>query len=158
MKTKSQSLQLQPYILSLLQFMISNGYVEKPIPPIRLIRQQQSNNPIEVRTGHYDPIENEICLFIAGRHPKDILRTLAHELIHVQQDHEGRLTGFDADSSLKDDKTLREIEGEAFLKGNLALRDWTEKYTHKNDNVNESTKITLTIAQIKKLIKESTGD
>lgn len=132
MMKENTSESLKPYILSLCTFMQKHGYVGGPIPKIRLVKKHQSDNPLEVRTGHFDPDADEVVLFIADRHPKDILRTLAHELIHVQQYHEGRLGGFDGDSALKDDPVLRAIEGEAFLRGNLALRDWTEEYTHGN--------------------------
>lgn len=130
--TQATTETLKPYILSLCKFMQTHGYVGGPIPKVRLVKQHQSDNPLEVMTGHFSPDEDEVVLYIADRHPKDILRTLAHELIHVQQYHEGRLGGFDGSSALKDDPVLRAIEGEAFLKGNLALRDWTEEYTHSD--------------------------
>lgn len=123
---------LKPYILSLCSYMQRHGYVSGPIPKVRLVKQHQDGSPLEVMTGHFDPDDDEIVLYVADRHPKDILRTLAHELIHVQQHHEGRLGGFDGSAALKDDPVLRSIEGEAFLKGNLALRDWTEEYTHSD--------------------------
>jgi hypothetical protein len=36
--------------------------------------------------GRYIPEENTLILSVAGRHPMDIMRTLAHELIHRRQD------------------------------------------------------------------------
>ena len=123
--------ELAAYIKALASYMVEHNFVSMPVPPVRLVRQPQTQDPLFAKTGNYDPSANEICLYVADRHPKDILRTLAHELIHVQQDHEGRLQGFDGESALKDDETLRAIEGESFLKGNLALRDWTEEYTKK---------------------------
>ena len=122
---------LKSFIVDLTSFMLQNGYVSKPLPKCRLSMEEQTDSPIEARTGNYSPQTGQITLYVNGRHPKDILRTLAHELIHVQQDHEGRLEGYDPDNPIAEDQTLREIESEAFLKGNLALRDWTETQTHR---------------------------
>ena len=41
--------------------------------------------------GRYEPENNTVWLVTKGRHPKDALRTLAHELVHYQQDVEDRL-------------------------------------------------------------------
>lgn len=41
--------------------------------------------------GRYDPDSNTVYVVTKGRHPKDALRTLAHELVHYKQDCEDRL-------------------------------------------------------------------
>ena len=41
--------------------------------------------------GGYYPAEKTIRVNIAGRHPVDILRTLAHEMVHYRQDLDGQL-------------------------------------------------------------------
>lgn len=41
--------------------------------------------------GRYEPDQNTIWLVTKGRHPKDALRTLGHELVHYQQGIEDRL-------------------------------------------------------------------
>lgn len=41
--------------------------------------------------GGYYPGEKTIRVNIAGRHPVDILRTLAHEMVHYRQDMNGEL-------------------------------------------------------------------
>jgi len=41
--------------------------------------------------GAYYPGEKTIKVNIAGRHPVDILRTLAHEMVHYKQDLDGNL-------------------------------------------------------------------
>lgn len=123
---KNNTESLKSYIQSLCEYMKKNGYVDKPIPKIRLVHIVQDDNPFKAQTGHFVPDDNEIVLYVTNRHPKDILRTLAHELIHVKQHHEGRLLNLDYDNPLRDNPVLRSIEGEAFLLGNLALRDWTE--------------------------------
>jgi hypothetical protein len=42
--------------------------------------------------GGYNPEDKSIRLAISDRHPVDILRTLAHELVHYRQDMSGELT------------------------------------------------------------------
>lgn len=41
--------------------------------------------------GRYAPEDNTVYVVATGRHPKDMLRTLAHELVHYKQDREGQL-------------------------------------------------------------------
>ena len=36
--------------------------------------------------GQYNPEQRTIYLVSKGRHPKDVMRTLAHELVHYKQD------------------------------------------------------------------------
>ena len=41
--------------------------------------------------GGYNPQSNEIILSTKDRHPMDVLRTLAHELVHHKQNEDGRI-------------------------------------------------------------------
>lgn len=41
--------------------------------------------------GRYAPEIKTIYLVAKGRHPKDVFRTLAHELVHYKQDVQGQL-------------------------------------------------------------------
>jgi hypothetical protein len=36
------------------------------------------------KTAYYDPENLQIVLYTDGRHPKDILRSLSHELVHMK--------------------------------------------------------------------------
>lgn len=72
-----------------------------------------------------------IVLYIDNRHIKDILRSYCHEMIHHAQwldnpDYIRRLFSGSQDS-LDDNKELEDVEGEAYLKGNLLFRKFTEK-------------------------------
>ena len=56
------------------------------------------------------------------------MRTLCHELVHAWQfrrDPEGYMK-FDKTGSLKDNQELLEFEREAYEKGNILFRMWTE--------------------------------
>ena len=65
-------------------------------------------------------------LYIDGRHPKDIIRSLSHELVHHAQNCRGE---FDESENIGEtgyaqkDPHLRKMEGEAYLLGNFILRD-----------------------------------
>jgi hypothetical protein len=58
----------------------------KDLPRINFL-----DRPTTTAFGHYDPEIKELFLVTAGRHPVDVLRTLAHELTHYRQDIEGKL-------------------------------------------------------------------
>jgi hypothetical protein len=71
--------------------------------------------------GKYDDAEQIIYLAIENRHALDILRTLAHELIHFKQNTEHRL---DHDSG----STGSEIENEANAQAAIIMRHFNKKY------------------------------
>jgi len=117
---------LMPSILSLTQYMGSNGLNLKPYPKLKFIDDNKENaENILGRTAYYDPNQQLIALYTMGRHPKDILRSYAHELIHHHQnlnntlDH-SQTTNTNADSAL--DK----IEREAYEQGNILFRNWED--------------------------------
>jgi hypothetical protein len=51
-----------------------------------------SDGELGTTFGCYDPNSDIIYLEVANRHPVDIMRTLAHELVHYRQDMAGVLT------------------------------------------------------------------
>lgn len=111
-------------IASMVGFYRKNGLKLDPLPEIILKKQPQSDGLLD-RTGCYDPERNVIELYTAGRHVKDVARTLSHELIHSEQAREGRIGKVSTDK-LSEDKHLEELEAEAYKKGNLLFRKWTE--------------------------------
>lgn len=117
--------ELSPYIKRLYNFMLKHGYTAKPAPKIVLDHTKQ--NGVFVYTGYFDPEVDGVRLFVDGRHPKDILRTLAHELIHWKQQCDGTIanSGYKGDK-ITEDENLIKLEEEAYLKGNIAFRQWTE--------------------------------
>ncbi len=85
------------------------------------------------RTGYYDPDKEEVHVFITNRHPKDILRSLAHELLHHIQGCEGmtdqdKLHGTSDPNYLIHDDYLKGLEADAFERGNIAFREWEAYY------------------------------
>jgi hypothetical protein len=88
------------------------------------------------KTAYYDPQSLEIHIFVDGRHPKDVLRSIAHELIHHRQNMEGRLDtdGYSGHGYYLENDSLKEVEHEAMLDGNATMREYedTVKYKEKD--------------------------
>lgn len=116
----------KPYLKSLAIFMADHGYTVHPFPKFILDDEDQGEG-VFVYTGYFDPNSNGIRLFVHNRHPKDVLRTAAHELIHWKQQRSGDIekSGYSSDK-ITEDKKLIHLEAEAYLKGNMAFRSWTE--------------------------------
>jgi len=100
---------------------------DKPVK-IYLISDTENAKQAFAKTGHYSPDKSEINVFIDHRHLKDILRSIAHELIHHKQNCRG---DFERDLDMSQgyaqkDPHLRNMEKEAYLLGNLLLRDFED--------------------------------
>ena len=67
--------------------------------------------------GLYTPNKGEIRVVAVNRNLADVLRTLAHELIHYKQNKEGRL---DINSS----ETGSEVENEANAQAGVLMRNF----------------------------------
>ena len=104
--------------------------------PKLFLRQDKENGAMTLgRTAFYDPSELKIVLFVTGRHPKDILRSFAHELIHHVQNERGDLNlgdSSDPQYAQKDDH-LRKMEMEAYLKGNMLMRDFEDNFKYQEE-------------------------
>ena len=99
--------------------------------PKLILRHDQDNaNNILGKTAYYNPADMSIVLYITDRHPKDICRSFSHELVHHNQNERGDLEMGDSSSPTyaQDDKHMRKMEMEAYLKGNLLFRDWEDWY------------------------------
>jgi len=60
-----------------------------------------------------------------GRHPKDVLRSFAHEMVHHEQNLNGTL-GNVSTTNTNEDGHLEELEKEAYQKGNIMFRNWED--------------------------------
>jgi hypothetical protein len=98
-------------------------------PPRMFLKQDEENarNPLG-RTAYYDPEQMSITLYTTGRHPKDVMRSLAHELVHHTQNCNGMFdnVGSVGEGYAQNDEHLREMEREAYEQGNLCFRDWED--------------------------------
>ena len=124
-----KTFDFEPIIASLTKSMEDDGLKLKPYPTVRFIHNAESNaDDFFGRTAYYDPNNKEIVLYTLGRHPKDIMRSYAHELIHVHQDNEDRLHDIKTDN-VNADKHLENLEREAYETGNIMFRSWTNSIT-----------------------------
>lgn len=117
---------LKESILSLSKYMLKNGLNIKPLPKVKFINNDEENaSKILSKTAHYNPADKSITLYTFGRHPKDILRSFSHEMIHHMQNLEGRLNNI-ITTNTNEDGDLPELEREAYEKGNMMLRNWED--------------------------------
>ena len=115
-----------PYMASILEYMIDEGMKITPLPEVKIKRDLAESEDFFGRTAYYDPNLKEIVLFVQGRHPKDVMRSFVHEMVHHIQNLEGRL-GKIGTSNTNEDDHLLEIEKEAYLTGNITFRNWEDK-------------------------------
>ena len=109
------------------------GFNKEPI--INFIEDEENAaNPLG-KTGHYNPTTMEIVVYTSGRHPKDVLRSLSHELVHHAQNCRGDLTsqkvGEVGDNYAQTNMHLRNMEREAYDLGNMYFRDWCDSHKGK---------------------------
>ena len=122
----SKDIDIQGKIDQLTQHMIDKGYNIEPLPGLEFVDGDTENaRDFFGKTAYYDPINKVIVLYTEGRHPKDIARSYAHEMIHHIQNLEGRLEGI-ATTNTQEDDYLNDIEAEANLKGTMTFRNWTD--------------------------------
>ena len=122
-----------PLIDSLTASMENDGLKLKPYPKIRMVHDEEANaDNFFGMTAYYDPNNREIVLYTLGRHPKDIMRSYAHELVHVHQHNEDRLHDIKTDN-VNADKHLENLEREAYETGNIMFRSWTNSITEKKE-------------------------
>ena len=130
-QTKSLPTTLKDAMLSLTTYMIENDMNITPLPKIKIIDDDSENaNGIFGSTAYYNPNECSITLYTLNRHPKDILRSYAHEMIHRLQDNEGRLKNVTT-TNTNEDSDLLELEKEAYLNGNITFRNWEDSLKNK---------------------------
>jgi hypothetical protein len=97
---------------------------------------KNAKNPLG-KTAYYDPANHSISVYVDGRHSKDVMRSVAHELVHHHQNLRGDLQGASmGEGYAQNDDHLREMEREAYEKGNLLFRDWEDH--KKNGNSDDS--------------------
>lgn len=82
------------------------------------------------KTAYYNPGDFSITIYTDNRHPKDILRSVAHELVHHKQNCNGQMNNLAPTEPgyAQSDKHLRGLEEEAYLEGNMCFRDWEDEY------------------------------
>lgn len=120
------------YLGEIAQYMQDCGINVYPYPKVKLNNQpQNSDDSLHDLTGYYNPSTNMIVLYTYGRHPKDVLRSYAHEMIHHSQNLDGQMTpdkmGESGDPKYAQNNShLRELEEDAYKRGNMLFRDYCD--------------------------------
>ena len=120
---------IMPLLKSFLPFVQKRMGFNRP-PSLEFLSDSENSLLPLGKTAHYSPSDSKICIFVDKRHPKDIMRSLSHELVHHKQNCNGK---FNSDMDMgegyaQSSAHLREMEKEAYLEGNMMMRDWEDKY------------------------------
>ena len=126
------------------------------IPTLNFIEDEENAKDMFGRTAHYNPNTSEITVYISARHPKDIMRSVAHEVVHHAQNCRGEFSNafnLGEEGYAQSNNHLRKMEKQAYLLGNMLFRDWEDdlkKQRNSNTMINEK----ALRAKIRQLISE----
>ena len=109
---------------------------KKP-PQLNLISDKSNQMKTLGKTAHYDPEGMTVSIYVDGRHPKDILRSFAHELVHHAQNESGELDmgGYSGAGYSQQNKDLRNMERDAYERGNMCFRDWEDQLKQEKPTI-----------------------
>ena len=134
---------IRTYANDLLEF-FHQRYKLNNKPTIIFVQDKQNSMKPFGKTAHYDPAEESITVYTTGRHIKDCLRSLAHELVHHLQNERGDLMSMGPTGPVyaQKDPHMREMEREAYEKGNMCFRDFEDRLKNRLDETNYKDKDT----------------
>ena len=131
--TYSSEIDYKQMIQDLTDYMIEKGRNVEPLPKVEFVDGDTENaKEFLGKTAYYDPNTQTIVLYTEGRHPKDIVRSFSHEMVHHTQFLEDRLEDIQTTDTTKDDN-LDQIEQEANLVGTMTFRNWTDSINEKKN-------------------------
>jgi hypothetical protein len=120
---------LESYLKSFLPFAQKRMGFNRP-PYIFFDSDEENSKNVLGKTAHYNPDSMEVVVYVDGRHPKDVIRSLSHELVHHTQNCRGDLNSDVAGETelgyAQNNPHMRNMESEAYEKGNLCMRDWED--------------------------------
>ena len=131
--TYSSEIDYKQMIQDLTNYMIKKGRNVEPLPKVEFVDGDTENaKEFLGKTAYYDPNTQTIVLYTEGRHPKDIVRSFSHEMVHHTQFLEDRLGDIQTTDTTEDDN-LDQIEQEANLVGTMTFRNWTDSINEKKN-------------------------
>lgn len=116
---------LLPFIIELVKWYEDNGLDIRPLPQVIVSHSPNNSNDPLGKTGYYDFRNQQIVLFVDGRHIKDVLRSFCHELIHHNQYIEYGDIETETEN-LNKSNFLQKLEGDAYFRGNMLFRGWSD--------------------------------
>ena len=118
------------------------------MPPRLFLRKDADNatNPLG-KTAYYNPQARSVTIYITNRHPKDIMRSLSHELVHHTQNCRGEFNNETemGEGYAQNNVHLRGMEQQAYEMGNMCFRDWEDsvKGTIYNEHLQKGVNNTM---------------
>ena len=108
---------------------------DRPIN-VELVSNTENGQELLGKSAYYDQKAEKICIFVDNRHPKDILRSISHELMHHTQNCRG---DFDKITDLgpgyaQNNAHMRNMEEEAY-KAAIILRDFEDILKEKEPKI-----------------------
>lgn len=108
----------------------------KPVRVFLARDKQNSEDPLG-KTAYYDPQQMHLKLFYMNRHPKDVLRSFAHELMHHKQNCDGSLHAEVGEGPVDENENLALLEREANEAG-FIVRQYEEQCSEKKKKLFKS--------------------
>lgn len=126
---------LEPHVQGMYDYFDQKLGFQKP-PTMFFDSDPTNQSNVLGKTAYYDPQALEVHVFVDGRHPKDMLRSIAHELIHHHQNLEGRLDvgGYMGEGYYLKNEEMKKLEQEAMLKGNALMREYEDNLKLEEKN------------------------
>jgi hypothetical protein len=127
-KTSQDMSHIAPFAKDLCGFAQKRMGFNRP-PTIYFDSDPENANNTLGKTAHYQPDKDIVTVYIDNRHPKDVLRSIAHELVHHTQNCRGEFDGAAPTDAgyAQEDGHMREMEREAYEVGNMCFRDWEDQ-------------------------------
>jgi hypothetical protein len=129
--------------------------------PVNIVLEsdlENAQNPLG-KTAYYSPSDNTVVLYTDNRHPKDLMRSLSHELVHHKQNCNGELSEITGEQGYAQTETGSRIEEEAYSLGNKCFRNWEDGVKKRTNETSYNTKggkkMKLTEAELRKKIKQA---
>ena len=110
--------------------------------PFQIVFESDEENAKNIfgKTAYYDPATMNVHIYSDGRHDKDMLRSISHEMVHHAQNCRGDFEGaFEmGEGYAQKSPHLRNMEAEAYLLGNgFLVRDFEDHIKMGDNIVNE---------------------
>lgn len=129
MNSDQKGINLKSKIASLYAYMANRLHIKKS-PKLILTNDETNSKKLFGYTAYYDKDTKTVRVYLTNRHPSDIMRSFAHEIIHHWQNERGQLGGQETETQkhyTQNDPHMRKKEMEAYLLGNILFRDWQDE-------------------------------
>jgi hypothetical protein len=127
LEESAETFEFETLVNELCEFAYEKLNLKKPCDVSFQHDEENASNPLG-KTAYYIPNEAKIVVYVTNRHPSDIFKSICHELVHYAQDCKGKLRNNMPENGnyAQENGYLRNLEREAYEKGNLIYRDFRD--------------------------------